>query len=173
MSWMTREAHAGVRGERRGYTRLSIGTRLALWFTLSAFAMLAVVTVFQYRMLVRGLEWDETRLVLDKIMMFEATLREHGDDPIFLDHEVNLEGGAYWTGQHYIIYSRILDEAGGVIIETPGMARLIPPAVFPAPVEPVQALIQNTVHYREAPNGRAYFLHSAMAGSGGADGPGA
>ena len=171
MSSTNREAHAGVRSERRGYARLSIGARLALLFTLSAFAMLAVVTVIQYRMLIRGLEWDETQLVLDKIMMFEATLRQHGDDPLFLDHEVNLEGGAYWPDQHYIMYSRILDEAGSVIIETPGMARLIPPTVFPSPAQTTQALKGKTVHYRQAPNGRAYFLHSAMAWSGGADGP--
>ena len=132
--------------------------------------MMAVVTVIQYRMLIRGLEWDETQLVLDKIMMLMRRSSD-GDDSFFLDYEVNLEGGAYWPDQHYIMYSRILDEAGSVIIETPGMARLIPPTVFPSPAQTTQALKGKTVHYRQAPNGRAYFLHSAMAWSGGADGP--
>src|SRR5512134_2789616 len=171
MSWKIPEAPAGVARERRAFAHLSIGARLAIWFTLSAFGMLTVVTALQYRMLIRGLEWDETQLVLDKVKMFEATLHTHGDNPAFLDHEVNLEGGAYWPGQHYIVYSRILDETGRVIIETPGMARLIPSAVFPSPIASNQTREAKAVHYLEAPNGRAYFLQSAWARSGGDNGP--
>jgi two-component system heavy metal sensor histidine kinase CusS len=166
MSWTMPDARADTAGERRAFSRLSIGARLALWFTLSAFVILAIVTVVQYRIVLRGLEWDETQLVLDKVKMFEATLREHGDNPAFLDHEVHLEGGAYWPDQHYVVYSRILDERGNLVIETSGMAQLIPSEIFPSPLSPAQLRDAKAVHYGKASNGREYFLLSARARSG-------
>jgi len=162
----------GVVPERRLPFSLSIGARLAIAYTLSAFAMMAIVTAVQYRILIRSMEWDETQIMLDKIKMLEATLRIHGDNEAFLDHEVNLEGGAYWPGQQYIVYSRIQDDTGHTLIETDGMAQLIPVSSFPLPL-PVAArhgLKKAVVHFREAPNGRAYFLMSAFAQSGGMNG---
>jgi two-component system, OmpR family, heavy metal sensor histidine kinase CusS len=170
MSWTTRETHAGVMGERRGYARLSIVARLALWVTLSSFTILAVITSLQYRIVLRGLEWDETQLVLDKVKMLETTLRTHGDNSVILDHEVNLVGGTYWPDQHYIVYSRILDASGNVVIETPGMARLLPAEKFPSPLTPGELRKAKAVHYREASNGYAYFLLSAWTQSGGDNG---
>ena len=166
MSWMTPDTLADTGPERRSFSRLSIGARLALWFTLSAFAILATVIVVQYRIMLRTLEWDESQLLTDKVKMFESTLRTRGDNPEFLDHEVNLEGGAYWPGQHYIVYSRILDESGNHIIETSGMAQLIPSEIFPAPLSPAELVDAKAVHYRKAPNGRDYFLLSAWTQSG-------
>jgi two-component system heavy metal sensor histidine kinase CusS len=171
MSSKNYEAAAGAVRERRVFAHFSIGARLAICYTLSAFGMLAAVTTAQYGILIRGMEWDEAQIVLDKIKMFEATLRVHGDNQAFLDHEVNLKGGAYWPEQHYIVYSRILDEAGRVIIETPDMEHLIPETEFPLPVVPRQARDLKVVSYREAPNGHSYFLMSAWARSGGEDGP--
>jgi two-component system heavy metal sensor histidine kinase CusS len=171
MSSKNYEMAAGAVRERRVFGHFSIGARLEICYTLSAFGMLAAVTTVQYWILIRGMEWDESQIVLDKIKMFEATLRVHGDNQAFLDHEVNLEGGAYWPEQHYIVYSRILDEAGRVIIETPDMERLIPETVFSLPVVPRQARDLKVVSYREAPNGHSYFLMSAWARSGGEDGP--
>jgi len=171
MSSKDNTAAQGVVRDRRFPASLSIGARLALCYTLSAFGMLAVVTAVQYWILIRGLEWDEAQIVLDKIKMFEATLRVHGDNQAFLDHEINLEGGAYWPGQQYVVYSRIQDNAGRTIIETPGMQALIPVSSFPAPAEPGQGQVDEMVHYRESPNGHAYFLMSAWARSGGEDGP--
>ena len=161
----------GANRERRRFRHMSIRARLAIYYTLSAFGMLAIVVFIQYGILIRGLEWDEHQVVLDKIKMFEATLRIHGDNQSFLDHEVNLEGGAYWPGQQYIVYSRILDETGRVIIETPGMGSLIPESSFPPPIVPAQDWDRKIAHYSEAPNGRSYFLLSAQAHSGGEYGP--
>jgi hypothetical protein len=120
MSWMSPDTLADTGPERRSFFRLSIGSRLALWFTLSAFVILATVIVVQYRIMLRGLEWDENQLLTDKVKMFESTLRTHGDNPEFLDHEVNLEGGAYWPDQHYVVYSRILDRPGRTAAATTG-----------------------------------------------------
>ncbi|HYQ72423.1 MAG TPA: hypothetical protein VET88_10920, partial [Gammaproteobacteria bacterium] len=169
MSSKDKTASPGIDLVRRLPGSLSIGARLAIAYTLSAFAMLATVTAIQYWLLIRGLEWDETQIVLDKIKMFETTLRIHGDHQAVLDHEVNLEGGAYWPGQQYILYSRIRDENGQTLIETDGMQQLIPASSFPDPA--ASGHEQAVVHYRKAPDGRAYFLMSARAQSGGSDGP--
>jgi len=165
------ESLAGTIRKRRGFARLSIGTRLAICYTLSAFGMLAAVTAFQYRILIQGLEWDEFQIVLDKVKMFESTLRMHGDNQAFLDHEVNLQGGAYWPGQHYVVYSRILDESGRVIIETHDMERLIPDTVFPPPVVASLESGPELARYRQVPDGHTYFLMSAWAQSGDANAP--
>lgn len=171
MSSRSAEGGSGAVRSRRLLGHLSIGARLAIFYTLSAFCMLAAVVAVQYGILIRGLEWEENQLVVDKIKMFEATLREHGDNRAFLDHEVNLEGGVYWPGQEYVVYSRILDEAGRVVIETPGMETLIPPASFPPPVSSDRKLDGKVVNYGEATNGHSYFLLSAWAWSGGEGGP--
>ncbi len=161
----------GLARERRLPFTVSISTRLAIAYTLSAFIMLAIITSIQYSLLTQGLEWDETQIVLDKIKMFEATLRVHGDNQAFLDHEVNLEGGAYWPGQQYTVYSRIQDDTGRTIIETDGMDQLIPVSSFPQTMETEQDWSEAVVHYREASNGRSYFLMSAWVRSGSENGP--
>jgi two-component system heavy metal sensor histidine kinase CusS len=152
-------------------SRLSIRARLTLLYTLSAFGMMAVVTGFQYWVLIRGLERDETQLILDKVQMLEATLRFHADDPAFLDHEVNLEGGEYQRTQYYVFYSRILDENGKVMVETPRMSNNVPVDVFPAPVRPEDAAGGGAIPYWDSPNGRSYFLMAVLARSGSDHGP--
>jgi len=133
--------------------------------------MLAIVTAILYWILITGLESDESRLVLSKVKNFEATLRVNGDNMAILENEVNLEGGAHWPGQHYVVYSRILDEVGHTIIEAPGMEEEIPQSVFPPPTAIEQSDGHEAVRYQKAPNGRSFFLMSGLARSGGEDGP--
>ena len=159
-----------VTGAFRGrsmFSRLSIGARLGICYTLSAFAMLAMVTAVLYWILIRGLEWDEHQLVFNKVKMFEATLRVNGDNMDILNNEVNLEGGAYWPGQHYFVYSRIIDEFVKVLIEAPGMEQLLPETVFPPPVVITRDVDPKAVRYQKAPTGYSYFLMSTWGRSGG------
>lgn len=171
MFWKPSGTVRGVFGARSAISKWSISARLAIAYTLSAFGMLAIVSAVLYGILIRGLEWDENQLVLNKVKMFEATLRVNGDNMAILDNEVNLEGGAYWPGQHYVVYSRILDGAGDVLIEAPGMDQLLPQSVFPPPIVIRQGMDAKAVRYERAPNGRSYFLMSTWARSGGEDGP--
>jgi two-component system heavy metal sensor histidine kinase CusS len=147
--------------ERRESARWSITKRLALVYTLSAFAMTAAVCALQYSILIRGLERDEVQLVVDKVRELEATLRLHGDDPRLLDHEVNLEGGVHEPGQLYVFYSRILDSTGRVVIETPGMSRLVPVAAFPPPGKAGASADIAPAQPVQLPNGQSYFLAAA------------
>lgn len=93
MSSKNNATEAGAAGDRRMSGRVSIGARLAIAYTLSAFLMLAMTTSMLYSILIKGLEWDERQLVFNKVKMFEATLRRNGDNMDILENEVNLEGG--------------------------------------------------------------------------------
>jgi len=156
---------------RRILSKMSISARLAIGYTLSAFLMMAVVTFALYWILMRGLVADEKRLVLDKARMFETTLRSNGDDMAILENEVYVEGGKYWPDQHFVLYSRILDERGRVIIEAPGMEDLIPISAFPAATPFSGSADLQRVEYYTAPNGHSFYVMSALAPSGGQGGP--
>lgn len=161
---------AGIVNARRRLNSVPIRTRLTVCYTVSAFVMLATVSAVLYGILVRGLEADERRLVLDKAKMFETALRVHGDHMPILHNEAVVEGGGYWDEQHYIVYSRVLDENGDVIIETPGMYTVLPESVFPPPAEMSADNGPNVVHYRKTESGKPYFLTAALAHSGGSTG---
>jgi two-component system heavy metal sensor histidine kinase CusS len=163
------EMHQSVH-KKQPFFSMSISARLATSFTLSAFVMLAIFTAIQHSILIRTVEWDEKQVVLDRIMMLETALRVYGDNHLVLDHEVNLEGGAYWPEQQYVQYSRIQDENGRTIIETSGMEEMLPAALFPQPYEVDLITDQDGIHYLEAPNGQAYFLTSTWVRSDDVDG---
>jgi len=155
---------------RRTFNSVPIRTRLTVGYTVSAFVMLAIVGAVLYGLLVRGLEADERRMVLDKVKMFETALRVHGDHMPILHNEAVVEGGGYWDEQHYVVYSRVLDENGNVIIETPGMFSVLPESVFPPPAKITTDNGPGVVQYHKTENGKPYFLTAALAHSGGSTG---
>ncbi len=157
--------------KRHVFNSMSIASRLAIGFTLSAFLTLAVVTSALYWILVQGLESDERRLVINKIRMFETTLRINGDNMAILENEILLEGGVYWPDQHFVMFCRILDADLNVIIESPGMDDLVPVSAFPEPVEIFGRPDQSLVQFHTAPNEHGFYLMSVWARSGGQDGP--
>lgn len=170
MSWKKNDLPAGIVNARSKLNNIPIRTRLTVCYTVSAFVMLATVSATLYGILVRGLEADERRLVLDKVKMFETALRVHGDHMPILHNEAVVEGGGYWDEQHYVVYSRVLDENGRVIIETPGMFSVLPESAFPPPVEMAGDHGPGVVHYRKMESGKPYFLTAARAYSGGVTG---
>jgi len=161
---------AGAPPPRTGW---SITRKLMAFFTLSAFGMLAVVTGVQFWILMQEVAEDEVYMLADKIRVLGITLRYHGDDLVMLDHEVRLEEDSAPGSRHhhYMYHTRVLDEAGRVIIETPQMGALLPASIFPAPVDLEAAFRQKSAERVKALNGRSYLLRSAWARSGGTDGP--
>ncbi len=132
---------------------------------------MVVVASWLYWVLTSTLAWDESRLVVNKIKMFETTLRLEGDNMAILNNEAVVEGGGYWPGQDYVVYSRVLDESLRVIIETPGMDQLLPPSEFPPPIVLRADVDNRAVRYEQAPNGRSYFLMAAWLRDIGEEGP--
>ena len=142
---------------------LSISARLALLYTASGYLMLVASTAFLYWILMQGMQRDDLHYVVDKVHMVEGTLLHYAEDSAFLDHEVKWEGGSYGIEQRYIFYTRILDENGGLVVETPDMARLVPSSTFAPPVDSERTSALEAVGRWHSPEGRSYYVLSTWA----------
>lgn len=152
---------AATSRQRGFYARLSMAARLTLLYTMAAFGMMAIVTLFQFWLLTTGLTRDDLHLVADRFKMLEATLKFHGDDFAILDDMMDLEDPHIDPTELYTYYSRILDQNGRTLMETPNMARLLPPEEFPQPVALQSNLYHEAVRLWHARNGRDYYQISA------------
>jgi two-component system heavy metal sensor histidine kinase CusS len=109
----------------------SIAARLTLLLTVSSFAMLLAGGLSLYWALERTLERENAQFLADKAYVMRGVLRDYPGQLHALDEETRLEG----TERQYKRYfTRVLDERGGVVAETPGMDELLPPKIFPEPV---------------------------------------
>lgn len=134
-----------------GWSR-SITTRLTVLYTLSAFGMLVLATVFLYRVLTSDLERANSQFLGDRLHVLRAILQEGPEGPEALEEEVKL-GGDY--------YARILNEGGQILIETPGMSGILPPSLFPAPISATET--QGPSVKRSLRDGSSYQLIAAWA----------
>lgn len=163
----TRPEFAGARLRWRSLLGgQSITAHIARLYTLSAVVLLAIVIGLLYWVETRSMQWDNVHDLSDKVQQLRMVLRQETDNFALLVHEVKDEGGIYAPGQHYVFYSRILDEAGRVLIETPGLEKILPPEVFPPPAEAMD--FEQTAERRSAQDGRAYLVISAWGNTGGA-----
>lgn len=107
----------------------SLTTRLALFSSLSSFFILAIVSVLMYYQLADHLQEQNSRYLRDEAEIIGQMARFH-DFKESLAREVSIDhaGEEYLT--HYI---RLTDTDGRRVAETPGMADIIPPALFPPP----------------------------------------
>ncbi|KAF0121399.1 MAG: two-component system OmpR family heavy metal sensor histidine kinase CusS, partial [bacterium] len=72
----------------------SITLRLTILYTLSAFGILVIATVFLYWMLTNNLEKEDNQFLANKIHVLRVILRERPDKPEALEEEVKWEGAA-------------------------------------------------------------------------------
>ncbi|MCP2501707.1 MAG: heavy metal sensor histidine kinase [Deltaproteobacteria bacterium] len=111
---------------------LSITGKLTLLNTLSAFGILLVAMLFQFLALSRELAQEDRKLLADEIAEIRAILSEDPIDIATLEREIRRETAPQRTLQ---FYSRVLDEHGGILMETPTMASVLPGHAFPVPEE--------------------------------------
>jgi two-component system heavy metal sensor histidine kinase CusS len=105
----------------------SLGTRLAVWYAASAFALAVLATSLLYWAMARGLEQEEIEFLTDKLYTLGVVLRTA--DAVEIEEEIEQEwpGGA---GSR--LFVRLLDEAGATLAETKGMDGLgLPATAFP------------------------------------------
>ena len=145
---------------------LSITARLAVLYTASTYVMLLATTAFLYLVVMSGLEQDDVYFLVDKVHRVEWALQHHPDDLSFLDHEVKWEGGPKDFEAVHSFYSRILDDQGRLLIETPGMAKVIPSARFGSPVDPELSSRSEMMQRWRSPEGRNFCLLSVRARDG-------
>jgi two-component system heavy metal sensor histidine kinase CusS len=114
----------------------SLAARLTVWQAGSAFTLVLAATGYLYWASVSGLDREDDQLLGDRVRVLRTLLRNHPGETDSIRREIEEE----WEGQQRTrIHIRILTEAGQVLVETPGMNRLLPPAAFPDPqTEPEQ-----------------------------------
>jgi len=115
----------------------SIAGLLTRHYAGSSFAILAVAAGILYWGLHRELNRQDMRLVASKTLVLQKLVGEFATGAEALASEIEHEAGEQGPLQYYL---RIIDAHGATLIETPGMARLVPASVFPpathAPIDP-------------------------------------
>lgn len=120
-------------------TGWSIAKRLAWFYTLSSSLLLIVACGFLYWILNTTLEKEDENFLNNRAGELRAILQDQPEDTKTLEREVrneNLEP----TGFQSRTYSRILDEQGRVLYETPGMKNEIPLTLFAEHTLPINTL---------------------------------
>ena len=107
--------------------RRSIAFRLILLFTVATAVLLACGLGVFYTLVVRHASAEDNTVLADKISALRTDLHESGTAAFAkeLNRRRQGERSAYWI--------RILDSQGRTYAETPGMRRLLPVEIFPAP----------------------------------------
>src|SRR5712692_3624510 len=137
----------------------SIAARLTVLYTLSAFGILFLASAFLYWEIFDDLHNQEDRSLVDEITTLRAIIGEHPNEPELLQAEVEVESTVRPFTKYY---ARILDEAGQVVIETPGMIAVISsPTVFPPPLHVSESLRRGTKW--KGSDGRTYLCTAARA----------
>jgi two-component system heavy metal sensor histidine kinase CusS len=108
----------------------SLAARLTAWYAGSAFALVLGATGFLYLAAVRNLDRLDDRLLGDRVRVLQSVLVNQPGDTAALRREVAEEWEAHQRAE---IHVRILDEEGGVLVETPGVSQLLPSSSFPEP----------------------------------------
>jgi two-component system, OmpR family, heavy metal sensor histidine kinase CusS len=145
----------------------AIASQLVFLFTLAAaFLLLCGLGVF-YWLVVRHAFEEDNAVLADKISALSADLRSGG--PKALDQELK----SVRTGEHAVYWVRVVDSAGRIVTETPGMNRLLAPSIFPGTPTSTSAT-RNPKNYRiggrlfslvtsiEKANGQPYTIQVAQ-----------
>lgn len=135
----------------------SIQTRLSVLYTLSAFGMLLLATVFLQWVLASNLEKEDSQFLAEKVLILRTLLSDRPNDAAALRQEVQWEEG---TAQSTQYYARVQDASGLTLLETPGMSHQIR-ASFPSPS--LSSGDTETIAEWRSPEGRSYRLMAARA----------
>ncbi len=127
MSSKAGDAGAGPAKHSVFRQRWSLGARLTLWYSGSAFVLVLAAASMLYWGLARGFEAEDDEALRERIRVIRALLENtHGDIS-----ELKKEIRSGWESlENPDLYIRILDESGRNLIETQGMAELLPPALL-------------------------------------------
>ena len=141
---------------RRESASASLTLRLTLLYVLSASLILLVCTVLLYLAFTRNLRRRDLEFLSDEVSELRSFMlqRPEGLPPG--------EGTAWKTsgsamGRHYI---RIMDADGALLVESDGMASLLPREIFPA-IETGAAPAQATLEWTSR-EGKPYVLLSEL-----------
>ena len=101
---------------------MSIAARMTVWYTSLAFASIFAATAFLYWVLITNLEREDNRILADHLSNVQLLLRA---TPWAVTSPLN-ESSASASLQQPLIYIRIVDSDGRVLLETPGLSTELP-----------------------------------------------
>ncbi|MEY2555543.1 MAG: two-component system, OmpR family, heavy metal sensor histidine kinase CusS [Verrucomicrobiota bacterium] len=128
----------------------SIATQLVLLFTLSAALLLSCGLGVFYWIVVRHAFEEDNAVLADKLAAIRIDLKQ-SDGINTVDRELKNRR----AGEPVVYWVRIIDPAGTVLTETPGMNLLLPPNIF-APPQTSAPLSRSTKDYQK--NGKLFSL---------------
>lgn len=140
----------------------SIVWRLTLLYTFSVSLLLITIVAFFYEELSSNLREEEKQLLAEKVHFIRTVLQRSADNRIFFEEEIRRGVRTEDHNPYFIYFIRILEPQGSVLIETPGMAKILPASIFPIPfAEKNQSnLAKKSVNWDKA-DGNTYLLLAA------------
>lgn len=142
---------------------LSLAGRLVAWYACVTVALAIAASLILYESLARDLRQATDNLLLERIQVLRALLREGPFAQSELKWEV-VESEWEWLEHHQILL-RILDGRRNVVLETRQLASLLPVGLFPAPAGREAPLRGLRI---DSPSGRAFQAMAAeVPGPGG------
>ncbi|MGH7454476.1 MAG: HAMP domain-containing protein, partial [bacterium] len=136
----------------------SITLRLTILYSLVTSIVLVSVSGILYWVLARNLAREDNQFLVDKIYVLRTILQERPESIDALKEEVEWEVAARRFEKYY---TRILDEQGQVLIETPGMEEIVAPSMFPEPIAANETPELGVK--RKGQDGRPFLLMAAWA----------
>lgn len=118
---------------RPGRVTRSISARLTLFYTLTSLIAVAVFTSALYWKLTVNFNAEHLRFLQAKVQELVEDFRDGGNQPGALLVEINKETAGTALRQYE---ARVLARQSVVLGQTPGMAAMLPPRLFPPPVAP-------------------------------------
>ena len=135
--------------------RWSITGRLAFLYTLSALVTLGVIAIFFIWAMRDSMYREESDFLNDRLRVYGSIIESQPNHLQIIRRDIDWEG-AYVAFPEY--YTRIV--AGSTtILETPGMARLIPPALFSTPPTRRRRRRFSCLNQEKAQAGRQQHIH--------------
>jgi two-component system heavy metal sensor histidine kinase CusS len=121
MSWKSDRNIASDTQLRWGQP-LSIAARMTIWYALLAFALVLGATGFLYFVLVGNLAEEDARILSDSLSNVQLLLRTASPAKLPQLSE-RMTGGSQ---QQPLVFFRVVNASGHVLLETPGLSRELP-----------------------------------------------
>lgn len=135
----------------------SIARRLTVLYVAMTAVLLVLAAAYLYWSQVNNLEREDNDFLVNKIQDCRRLLQERPGDTRPLINEVQIEA----TTSPIKYYIRILGDDGNSLLETPGMAALLPPASFKPAVGTTKAPRRGSI--RKTATGEVCLLMAAQA----------
>jgi len=113
----------------------SLASQMTIWYAVSSFALVLIATGILYHALYSGLAHEDDVFLAQNAQTLKLLLDKPKDEMDEFRQELILEQS---SGRPVWVWLRILDGAGGLVVETPDMSRFLPRQMFPPPSEETQ-----------------------------------